>query len=53
MGRRRHVRVARLYVTLRGFLFELEDHEAGSDSDDDGKVGVVRAEPRRAAAAMT
>ena len=35
--------VSLVYVTLRGGSFdELEDHEAGSDSDDDGKVGVVR-----------
>ena len=35
--------IALVYVTLRGGSFdELEDHEAGSDSDDDGKVGVVR-----------
>ena len=35
--------VSLVYVTLRGGSFdELEDHEAGSDSDDDGKVGVAR-----------
>ena len=34
--------ISLVYVTLRGGSFdELEDHEAGSDSDDDGKASVT------------